>query len=113
MKKNAAKRLSVALLMAMAGLATATAQSTIGDVRVINEIDTVWHFGYEDLQLYSRPIHRIDIAYPSSDIDGNPIELSGYVAIPADLYTGEQPVDGIRLYNHYTQLGVTESPRRR
>ena len=112
MKKNAAKRLSVALLMAMAGLATATAQSTIGDVRVINEIDTVWHFGYEDLQLYSRPIHRIDIAYPSSDIDGNPIELSGYVAIPADLYSGEQPVDGILLYNHYTQLGYAEAPTR-
>ncbi len=112
MKKNTAKRLSVALLMAMAGLATATAQSTIGDVRVINEIDTVWHFGYEDLQLYSRPIHRIDIAYPSSDIDGNPIELSGYVAIPADLYSGEQPVDGILLYNHYTQLGYAEAPTR-
>ena len=112
MKKNAAKRLSVALLMAMASLATATAQATTGEVRVINEVDTVWHFGYQGLQLYSRPIHRIDIAYPSSDIDGNPVELSGYVAIPADLYSGEQPVDGILLYNHYTQVGYADAPTR-
>ena len=112
MKKNAVKRLSVALLMAMAGLATATAQATTGEVRVINEVDTVWHFGYQGLQLYSRPIHRIDIAYPSSDIDGNPVELSGYVAIPADLYSGEQPVDGILLYNHYTQVGYADAPTR-
>lgn len=81
-------------------------------VRVINEIDTVWHFGYEGVNLYSRPVHRIDIAYPSKDAKGNPVELSGYVAIPSDLYTGEQPVDGILLYNHYTQLGFDGAPTR-
>jgi hypothetical protein len=40
-------------------------------VRVINEVDTVWNFGYEGINLYSRPIHRIDIAYPSKDLAGN------------------------------------------
>lgn len=81
-------------------------------VRVINEIDTVWHFGYEGVNLYSRPVHRIDIAYPSKDAKGNPVELSGYVTIPTDLYSGEQPVDGILLYNHFTQLGFDGAPTR-
>lgn len=98
--------------MLAAGLITATAQVTTDDVRVINEIDTVWHFGYEGINLYSRPIHRIDIAYPSKDLEGNPVELSGYVAIPSDLYSGEQPVDGILLYNHYTQLRTSDAPTR-
>ena len=106
------KQWFLTLLMAVTGIATSTAQVSSGDVRVINEIDTVWHFGYQGLNLYSRPIHRIDIAYPSQDLEGNPVELSGYVAIPADLYSGEQPVDGIMLYNHYTQLRNTDAPTR-
>lgn len=112
MKRNATKRLKLALLMAIASIATANAQAPVDGVRVINETDTVWHFGYEGIQLYSRPVHRIDIAYPSTDLEGNPVELSGYVAIPADLYSGEQPIDGIMLYNRYTQLGYNDIPTR-
>ena len=112
MKNNRSKRWRTALLMAVAGFATSAAQVTADDVRVINEIDTVWHFGYQGINIYGRPIHRIDIAYPSKDLAGNPVELSGYVAIPADLYSGEQPVDGIMLYNHYTQLSYEGAPTR-
>lgn len=112
MKYNRSKRWRTALLMAVAGFATSAAQVTADDVRVINEIDTVWHFGYQGINIYGRPIHRIDIAYPSKDLAGNPVELSGYVAIPADLYSGEQPVDGIMLYNHYTQLSYEGAPTR-
>lgn len=112
MKTKLTKRWRAALLMAVAGLSTATAQVTADDVRVINETDTVWNFGYKGVNLYSRPIHRIDIAYPSKDLDGNPVELSGYVAIPADLYSGEQPVDGIMLYNRYTELRFCDAPTR-
>ena len=112
MKKNVTKRLKMALLLAIACMATAKAQVAVDGVRVINEIDTVWNFGYEGFNLYSRAIHRIDIAYPSKDREGNPVELSGYVAIPADLYSGEQPVDGIMLYNHYTQLNYGDAPTR-
>lgn len=110
MKRCFVKRWTMALLMAVGGLSTATAQVSSDDVRVINEIDTVWHFGYEGINLYSRPIHRIDIAYPSKDLEGNPVELSGYIAIPADLYSGEQPVDGVLLNNHYTQLSYSGAP---
>ena len=87
-----------------------SAQITIGEIRIIHETDTIWKFGYEGINLYSRPVHRIDIAYPSKDPKGNPTELSGYVAIPADVYSGEQPVDGIILYNHYTQLNFNDAP---
>ncbi|MBR3456249.1 MAG: hypothetical protein IKH26_13120 [Bacteroidaceae bacterium] len=72
----------------------------------------MWNFAYQGICLYSRPIHRIDIAYPSKTFEGIPVEMSGYVAIPTDLYTGEQPVDGIMLYNHYTQLGYNGAPTR-
>ena len=114
MRRNATKQWLAAqlLLAATAFTTTATAQTTVTDVRVINEIATVWHFGYEGINLYSRPVHRIDIAYPSKDLEGNPVELSGYVAIPADLYSGEQPVDGIMLYNRYTQLRFGDAPTR-
>ena len=98
--------------MTVVSLTKVTAQESYDDVRVINEIDTVWNFGIQGINLYSRPVHRIDIAYPSTDPEGNPIELSGYVAIPADLYSGEQPVDGILLYNHYTQLTPDGAPTR-
>jgi hypothetical protein len=114
MRRNATKQWLAAqlLLAATVFTTTITAQTTETDVRVINEIDTVWHFGFQGINLYSRPIHRIDIAYPSKDLKGNPVELSGYVAIPADLYSGEQPVDGIVLNNHFTQLSYDGAPTR-
>lgn len=89
-----------------------SAQITADQVRVIHETDTVWNFGLEGINLYSRQIHRIDIAYPSKDPEGNPVELSGYIAVPSDIYSGEQPVDGILLYNHYTQLNYNDAPTR-
>jgi len=106
------KRMSMCLAAMLLATVPAAAQMTIDDVRIIHETDTVWNFGYEGINLFSRPIHRIDIAYPSLDPEGNPTELSGYVAIPADLYSGEQPVDGIVLYNHYTQLAFSHAPTR-
>jgi hypothetical protein len=112
MKRNFLRTWLAALLLAATAFTTASARTTDVNVRVINETDTVWHFGYQGINLYSRPIHRIDIAYPSKDLEGNPVELSGYVAIPADLYSGEQPVDGVVLYNHYTQLSYNGAPTR-
>lgn len=112
MKLRSTNILLLIVLMTVVSLTKVTAQESYDDVRVINEIDTVWNFGIQGINLYSRPVHRIDIAYPSTDPEGNPIELSGYVAIPADLYSGEQPVDGILLYNHYTQLTPDGAPTR-
>ena len=90
----------------------AWAQMTADEVRVIHEIDTVWNFGLQGINLYSRSMHRIDIVYPSTDPKGNPTEMSGYVAIPNDIYKDHQPVDGILLYSHYTQMGYDGAPTR-
>ena len=77
---------------------------------VIHETDTIWNFGYKGVNLFSRKVHRIDIAYPSKDNNGNDVTLSGYVAIPYDVYDGQQPCDGILLYNHYTQMSHANAP---
>ena len=82
------------------------------EYRIIHEVDTVWKFGIKGVNLFSRNMHRIDIAYPSIDVDGSDIELSGYVCIPGEIYDEGQPVDGILLYNHYTQLSHNHAPTR-
>ena len=93
------------LLWALVGLATmACAQEGTSGYQVFHETDTIWHFGYQGVNLYSRKMHRIDIAYPSSDKDGNPVTLSGYVCIPDEVYSGAMPCDGMLIYNHYTNL---------
>lgn len=73
-------------------------------VEIIHECDTTWHFGYKGVNLYSRDMHRIDIAYPSVDAKGNAIRLSGSIVIPGNVYDGSSPVDGVLLYNRYTQM---------
>lgn len=88
------------------------AQDEPTDYRLIHEVDTVWNFGYKGINLFSRPMHRIDIAYLSKNVEGGDVELSGYVCIPQDIYTGEQPCDGILLYNHFTQFSKSYAPTR-
>jgi hypothetical protein len=87
-----------------------TDSGELSDFRVIQEIDTVWHFAYEGLELSQRDMHRIDIGYQSKDLAGDDVELSGMVCIPADVYSGEQPCDGIILYNHYTTMSKADAP---
>ena len=85
---------------------------TFADGDIIHEVDTVWNFGYKGVNLASRQMHRIDIAYTSKDVKGNDVLLSGYVCIPQEIYKGEQPCDGILLYQHYTQTSYDHAPTR-
>ena len=98
------------LFVAVCVTSAANAQTATSDYEVIYEADTVWNFGYNGVNLYSRKMHRIDISYLSKDHEGNDITLSGYVAIPYDIYNGSQPCDGILLYNHYTQMNRDNAP---
>ena len=98
------------LFVAVCVTSAANAQTATSDYEVIYEADTVWNFGYNGVNLYSRKMHRIDISYLSKDHEGNDITLSGYVAIPYDIYNGSQPCDGILLYNHYTQMNIDNAP---
>ena len=109
MKRN---HFTLFCLAAFAALSSVKAETLPDGVSVIHEVDTVWHFGYNGINLFERDMHRIDIAYPSKDLNGDNITLSGYVCIPADIYSGEQPCDGILLYNHYTQLAKKGAPTR-
>lgn len=81
-------------------------------IEIIHECDTIWHFGYKGINLYSRPMHRIDMAYPSVDARGNAIRLSGSIVIPGNVYDGSSPVDGVLLYNRYTQMTPECCPSR-
>ena len=93
-------------------LTASAQQEEVAGVSVIHEVDTVWNFGYKGINLASRPMHRIDIAYTSKDVEGNDVLLSGYVCIPQDILDGSQPCDGILLYQHYTQTSFDGAPTR-
>ena len=87
------------LLLSVVGfpLASSAQTESPSNYRVILEKDTTWHFAYGGLDLSQRDMHRIDIGYPSKDVAGDDVELSGMVCIPAEIYNGEQPCDGILL----------------
>ena len=105
-----------AAILALCALRPAAMLAQSGDlqdgVEIIHECDTTWHFGYKGISLYSRPMHRIDIAYPSVDAHGNAIRLSGSIVIPGNVYDGSSPVDGVLLYNRYTQMTPECCPTR-
>ena len=79
-------------------------------VAIIHECDTTWYFGYDGINIYSRAMHRIDIAYPSVDAHGSAIRLSGSIVIPGNIYDGSSPTDGVLLYNRYTQMKPERCP---
>lgn len=106
------KKTLFTLFAAACVASVANAQASMYDYEVIHEADTIWNFGYKGVNLYSRKMHRIDISYLSKDHEGNAVNLSGYVAIPYDIYNGSQPCDGILLYNHYTQMDKSYAPTR-
>ena len=73
MKKT--KLWMMAAILALCALRPAAMLAQSGDlqdgVEIIHECDTTWHFGYKGINLYSRAMHRIDIAYPSVDAHGH------------------------------------------
>lgn len=79
---------------------------------IIQEKDTVWGFGANGIYLYKRQMHRIDIAYQTTDPNGNPCRMSGVIIIPKDVWDGEQICDGMVLYNHYAQMAKKDAPSR-
>lgn len=110
--KRICQRLIILQLL-LVGFATwSSAQTASSDYEIIQEKDTIWNFGYKGVNLFSRQMHRVDIAHTSKNLKGEDIKLSGYVCIPGDIYDGSQPCDGVLLYNHYTQIGKAQAPTR-
>jgi hypothetical protein len=98
------------LAVVLISMTSLTARAAIETTRVIQEKDTIWGFGVEGINLYSRQMHRIDIAYDTKDPEGNACRMSGVIIIPKDVYDGEQKCDGTILMHHYTQLAKKDAP---
>ena len=75
---------------------------------IISEKDTTISFMVNGINLGSRDIHRYLYAFPSVDADGQPVNISGAVWVPSNIYDGSAPCDGVVLYNHYTHLSAAE-----
>ena len=94
MKLRSTNILLLIVLMTVVSLTKVTAQESYDDVRVINEIDAVWNFGIQGINLYSRPVHRIDIAYPSTDPEGDHYPLIVRFSVAStDVATGVSTAD--------------------
>lgn len=106
------KTLHTLAATALLSLFTTSAAAQPADVVVFHECDTTWHFGYGGVNIYRRDMHRIDIAYPSVDAHGDSLMLSGSIVIPSNIYDGHDPVDGVVLYNRYTQVFPEACPTR-
>lgn len=52
--------------------------------------------------LPKRDVTVMNILYPSTDPDGNPVTLSGSIFIPKNIMDGDAESQGILLHNHFT-----------
>lgn len=98
------KILSLLLLMTSA-LAVSAQDITY---HILSEKDTTISCVIEGINIGSREIHRILYEYPSKDVEGNTVTISGAIWVPSNIYDGSAPCDGVVLYNHFTHTKATE-----
>lgn len=75
---------------------------------IISEKDTTISITINGIKLGSRDIHRYMYSFQSVDAEGLPVNVSAAVWVPAEIYNGTTPCDGVVLYNHFTHLKATE-----
>ena len=98
------KKIAIILLALVASVLTSAAQNAA--YKIIYERDTVIKTRVGGFSLSSRPVRRIIYEYPSKDVDGKPVTISGVMMIPSNIIDGT-PCDGIMLFNRAT-LGSPE-----
>ena len=98
------KKITIILLALVASVLTSAAQNAT--YKIIYERDTVIKTRVGGFSLSSRPVRRIIYEYPSKDVDGKPVTISGVMMIPSNIIDGT-PCDGIMLFNRAT-LGSPE-----
>jgi len=103
------RKLTLTLLAAVM-MTVANAQETA--YKILQERDTTVSAKVRGLTLGTRETHFIVYEYPSKDVDGKPVTISGTVLIPSDVANGTVPCDGIILYNRYTVDDDSEIPSR-
>ena len=98
------KKTTIILLALVASVLTCAAQDAA--YNIIYERDTVIKTRVGSFSLSSRSVRRIIYEYPSKDVDGKPVTISGVMMIPSNIVDGT-PCDGIMLFNRAT-LGSPE-----
>lgn len=101
------KRIILTSVFALLAMKGTLAQGS--HVEVLAEKDTVWMAMQQNQMLGKRNIHRIDIAYDSTDPEGNPARLSGSIAIPAEIYQGQEECDGMVLGHYYSRMHPSQT----
>ena len=93
------KKTAIILLALIASVLTSAAQDAA--YNIIYERDTVIKTRVGSFSLASRSVRRIIYEYPSKDVDGKPVTISGVMMIPSNIIEGT-PCDGIMLFNRAT-----------
>jgi len=96
------------MIFLLTSLITVQAQDI--SYNILAERDTTVKAKLSSLTLGSREVKHIVYEYPSTDPDGQPVNISGVIMIPSDVVNGQTPCDGIIMYNHYTVGNVKDAP---
>lgn len=96
------------MIFLLTSLITVQAQDI--SYNILAERDTTVKAQLSGLTLGSREVKHIVYEYPSTDPDGQPVNISGVIMIPSDVVNGQTPCDGIIMYNHYTVGNVEDAP---
>lgn len=96
------------MIFLLTSLITVQAQDI--SYNILSEHDTTVKAQLSGLTLGSREVKHIVYEYPSTDPDGQPVNISGVIMIPSDVVNGQTPCDGIIMYNHYTIGNVEDAP---
>ena len=80
------KKITIILLALIASVLTSAAQNAA--YKIIYERDTVIKTRVGGFSLSSRPVRRIIYEYPSKDVDGKPVTISGVMMIPSNIIDG-------------------------
>ena len=78
--------------------------------KILADKDTTIRTRAGGITLYTRAVRRIVYEYPSKDVDGKPVTISGVVMIPSDVAKGSTPCDGIMLFNRATLGDPDDAP---
>jgi hypothetical protein len=102
------KQLTYTLLTVLLALSVGTAKA---QYRILHEADTIIKAQFDgSFSFGSREVKFIAYDYPSTDVDGKTVNVSGAIVIPSDIMDGSMPCDGVIMYNHYTVGSPDEVP---
>lgn len=102
------KKTAIIILALVACVLTCAAEEYT--YKIIAEADTTIKTRAGGVTLYSRNVRRYVYEYPSKDVDGKPVTISGVIIIPSEIAKGTAPCDGIMLFNRATLGDPEDAP---